>query len=95
MIATTDFFFQIIYPKLQGIHILVFLSACNRPLQNKPLCLPLPPSQKKKWHKHCFKFLLGRTIVPREEKKIILNNAYAKFGDNKECYGIFLSGLLV
>ena len=27
-------------------------------------------------HKHCFQFLLGLTIVPRENK----NNAYAKFG---------------
>ena len=39
-------------------------------------------------HKHCFQFLLGLTMVPRENK----NNAYAKFGRiNKEYYG---SGLL-
>ena len=32
-------------------------------------------------HKHCFQFLLGLTVVPRENK----NNAYAKFGGtNKE-----------
>ena len=41
-------------------------------------------------HKHCFQFLLGLTMVPRENK----NNAYAKFGGtNKEYYGIFRSGL--
>ena len=34
-------------------------------------------------HKHCFQFLLGLTMVPRENK----NNAYAKFGGtNKEYY---------
>ena len=41
-------------------------------------------------HKHCFQFLLGLTMVPRENK----NNAYAKFGGtNKEYYGIFRNGL--
>ena len=41
-------------------------------------------------HKHCFQFLLGLTMVPRENQ----NNAYAKFGEtNKEYYGIFESGL--
>ena len=41
-------------------------------------------------HKHCFQFLLGLTMVPRENK----NNACAKFkGTNKEYYGIFRSGL--
>ena len=40
-------------------------------------------------HKHCFQFLLGLTMVPRENK----NNAYAKFGGtNKEYYGIFWNG---
>ena len=43
-------------------------------------------------HKHCFPFLLGLTMVPRENK----NNPYAKFGEtNKEYYGIFRSGLFV
>ena len=42
-------------------------------------------------HKHCFQFLLGHTMVPRENK----NNAYANFGGkNKEYYGNFRSGLL-
>ena len=42
-------------------------------------------------HKHCFYFLLGLTIVSRENK----NNAYAKFWrTNKEYYGIFESDLL-
>ena len=42
-------------------------------------------------YKHCFQFLLGFTVVPRENK----NNAYAKFaGKKKEYYGIFRSGLL-
>ena len=41
-------------------------------------------------HKHCFQFLLGNRVVPRENK----NNAHAKFGGtNKEYYGIFRSGL--
>ena len=41
-------------------------------------------------HKHCFQFLLGFKMVPRENK----NNTYAKFGGtNKEYYGIFRSGL--
>ena len=41
-------------------------------------------------HKHCLPFLLGLTMVARENK----NNAYAKFGGtNKEYYGIFRSGL--
>ena len=42
-------------------------------------------------HKHCFYFLLGLKMVSRENK----NNAYAKlWKTNKECYGIFKSGLL-
>ena len=41
-------------------------------------------------HKHCFQFLLGLSMTPRENKK----NAYAKFwGTNKEYHGIFQSGL--
>ena len=41
-------------------------------------------------HKHCFQFLLGLTMVPRENK----NNAYAKFwGTSKEYYGIFRNDL--
>ena len=43
-------------------------------------------------HKHCFQFLSGFTMVPRENK----NNAYAKFGGtNKEYYGIFRNGQLL
>ena len=41
-------------------------------------------------HKHFLQFLLGLTMVPRENK----NNAYEKFGrTNKEYYGIFGNGL--
>ena len=41
-------------------------------------------------HKHCFQFLLGLIMVPRENK----NNTYAKFGGtNKEYYVIFRTGL--
>ena len=41
-------------------------------------------------HEHCFQFLLGLIMVPRENK----NNAYAKFGGTKkEYYGIFRTGL--
>ena len=48
------------------------------------LCLP-----SKILHKHCVHFLLGLTMVPRENK----NNAYAKFWRaNKKYYGIFESG---
>ena len=43
-------------------------------------------------HRHCFHFLLGLAMVPRENE----NNAYAKFWKtSKEYYGIFESGLLV
>ena len=43
-------------------------------------------------HKHCFQFLLGLTVVPRENK----NNSHAKFGGtNKDYYGISRSGLFV
>ena len=36
-------------------------------------------------HEHCFKFLLGVKMAPRETE----NNAYAKFGvTNKERYGM-------
>ena len=31
-------------------------------------------------HKHCFQFLLGLTVVPRENK----NNAYAKLGGRRK-----------
>ena len=49
------------------------------------LCCP-----SKILHKHCFQFLLGLTIAPRE----IGNNAYAKFWrDKKEYYGIFEKGV--
>ena len=49
------------------------------------LCFP-----SKILHKHCFHFLLGLAMVPRENK----NNAYEKFWrTNKEYYGIFESGL--
>ena len=42
-------------------------------------------------HKHCFQFLLGLTLVPRENK----DSAYAKFGGtNKEYYDMFRDGLL-
>ena len=50
-----------------------------------------PPLNRKLFQllaRHCFQFLLGLTMVPRE------NNAYAKFGGtNKEYYGIFQTGL--
>ena len=38
-------------------------------------------------NKHCFQFLLGLTITPRETE----NHADAKFWtDNKECFKVFL-----
>ena len=52
---------------------------------NNILCL-----SSKILHKNCFYFLLGLTIVSRENK----NNAHAKFWrTNEEYYGIFESGL--
>ena len=36
-------------------------------------------------HKHCFQFLLGITMVPRENK----NNAYAKFGGQTKSIKVF------
>ena len=43
-------------------------------------------------HKSCFQFLLGLTMVPRENK----NNACAKFWvTNKEYYGVFRNGLSI
>ena len=57
----------------------------NRPLMKIPfIVLFVCPS------KFCTSiFLLGRTMVPRENK----NNSYATFGRaNKEYYGIFESG---
>ena len=39
----------------------------------------------KMFHKHCFQFLLGVKMAPRETE----NNAYAKFGEtNKEHYSM-------
>ena len=36
-------------------------------------------------HKHCFQFLLGLAMVPRENK----NNAYVKFGGQEKCIMVF------
>ena len=36
-------------------------------------------------HKHCFRFLLGLTMVPRKNK----NNAYAKFGGQTKSIMVF------
>ena len=55
---------------------------------------PPPPPQKKKQqinnlHNHCFQFLLGITVVPRE----IEDNGYAKlWGENKVHYGLCENG---
>ena len=46
---------------------------------------PSPPPQKKNLHIHCFQFLLGITVVPRE----IEDNGYAQFwGISKVYYGL-------
>ena len=48
--------------------------------------LTSPTPRKKKLHNHCFQFLLGSTVVPRE----IEDNSYAKCRDiNKMHYGNF------
>ena len=45
----------------------------------------VPPPPKKNLHIHCFQFLLGITVVPRE----IEYNGYAQFrGINKVLYGL-------
>ena len=49
------------------------------------LCCP-----SKVLHKHCFHFLLGLTIAPRE----IGNNAYAKFGVTTKSIMVFLKRLI-
>ena len=48
-------------------------------------CLPPPPAPQI-LHNHCFQFLLGITVVPRE----IQDNSLAKFlgGVNKVHYGL-------
>ena len=55
------------------------------------LSTPPPPKKKKKknLHHHCFQFLLGITVIPRE----IEDNGYAKFwGVNKVHYGLGENG---
>ena len=76
------------------IHIMV-----NWQLSKKAICWPVshdciagswtlftpPPPPKKKLRNHCFQFLLGITVIPREIK----DNAYVKFwGVNKVHYGL-------
>ena len=89
------------YPFLACLHT----HSCTTPVDTCPIC-QLPLERKighfgkcyntlflspQILHKHFFQFLLGLTMVPRENQ----NNAYAKFGGtNKEYYGIFESGLL-
>ena len=42
-------------------------------------------------HEHCFQFLLGLTMVPKENKTMLMQN----LGEtNKDYYGIFWNGLL-
>ena len=50
-----------------------------------PCLPPPPPPPKKKLRNHCFQFLLGITVIPREIK----DNGYVKFGGvNKVHYGL-------
>ena len=52
---------------------------------NAPCLPPPPPPPPNILHNHCFWFLLGITVVPREIK----DNGYAKFGAvNKVHYGL-------
>ena len=52
---------------------------------------PPPPQKKKKLHNHCFQFLLGITVGPRE----IEGNGHTKFwGANRVHYGICENGEL-
>ena len=82
------------------IHIMV-----NWQLSKKAICWPVshdcipgswtlftpPPLPKKKLHNHCFQFLLGITVIPRE----IEANGYVKFwGVNKVHYGLCDNGEL-
>ena len=77
------------------IHIMV-----NWQLSKKAICWPVshdciagpwtlftttPPPSKKKLGNHCFQFLLGITVIPRDIK----DNGYVKFwGVNKVHYGL-------
>ena len=50
---------------------------------------PCPTSPPQILHNHCFQFLLGVTVVPRE----IIDNGYAKlWGVNKMHYGLCQNG---
>ena len=54
-------------------------------LAYRPSPTPPPPPQKKRLHRHCFQFILGSTVVPRE----IEDNGYVKLGGgDKVHYGL-------
>ena len=54
--------------------------------QYRPLSMILFVCPSKILHKHCFHFLLGHTMVPRENK----GNTYAKFWTDKNSVMVFL-----
>ena len=60
----------------------------NAPFLPTPPPPPTSPT-KNKLDNHCFQFLLGITVVPREIK----DNGYVKFGGvNNVHYGLFKNG---
>ena len=66
------------------LYLFLFLRVYYSPFWNRPYCTlfnpPPPPPPQKKVHNHCFQFLLGISVVPRDIK----DNGYAKFwGVNK------------
>ena len=66
------------------IHVHMYVIHCFLIGYNAPCSPPCPP-QKKNLRNHCFQFLLGITVVPRE----IENNGYVKFGGlNRVNYGL-------
>ena len=71
---------SICHYNIKSWNLLLSCIDCNAP------CSPLPP--KKILHDHCFQFLLGITVIPRE----IIDNGYAIWGVNKVHYGLCENG---
>ena len=75
--TTTTFPFS---PSYNGegtsLTIRLFLFIHHFYIDHNAPCLPFPPPPPRLFHIHCFQFLLGITVIPRE----IEDNGYASFG---------------